>query len=145
MTEKREEIKEADSFSPTCLVVFAHCFRTTQAFRDSLEARLTCRIEDKENCVGKMDAFLSKCFYCQGGYDSEEGFDRLNTKLCEHETTCVNTPFPTLSPTSLPSLSFSMSEVRRPGRSRKKRPNDGKIGVETDRAFCVCVCVCVCV
>ncbi len=56
------------------------------AFRDSLESRLTCRVSEKEKCQGKMEAFLQKCFYCQGGYDSEEGFDGLNHKLLEHES-----------------------------------------------------------
>merc|ERR1711977_457211 len=32
-----------------------------------------------------MDEFLQKCYYCQGGYDSLEGFEGLNAKLLEHE------------------------------------------------------------
>merc|ERR1739848_463761 len=32
-----------------------------------------------------MEEFLEKCFYCQGGYDSEEGFANLDQSLAGHE------------------------------------------------------------
>ncbi len=54
--------------------------------------------------------------------------DRAPEAMREAEHTYV---LSTLTPRSLSlSLLFSMSDVRRPGRTRKKRPNDGKIGCE---------------
>ena len=64
---------------------YARSDLSDEKFRETLEARLTCRVDERESCAGKMDEFLAKCFYCQGGYDSEEGFERLNHKLLIHE------------------------------------------------------------
>ncbi len=44
-----------------------------------------------------------------------------------------------VTPPSLP-LSLSMSDVRRPARTRKKRPNDGKMQAETDGVLGFCDC-----
>ena len=35
----------------------------------------------RENCSDKMDAFLQRCFYHAGQYDSEESFGQLDAKL----------------------------------------------------------------
>ncbi|QDZ24489.1 glucose-6-phosphate dehydrogenase [Chloropicon primus] len=64
---------------------YARSELSDEEFRSSLEARLTCRVDERESCAGKMEEFLQKCFYCQGGYDSEEGFERLNQKLLVQE------------------------------------------------------------
>lgn len=71
---------------------YARSDMSDEKFREALEARLTCRIDERESCAGKMDEFLKKCFYCRGGYDSEEGFERLNEKLNDHETAFLSSP-----------------------------------------------------
>jgi len=35
-----------------------------------------------------MNAFLKRCFYYSGQYDSEEDFAQLDKKLKEQEVTC---------------------------------------------------------
>lgn len=35
----------------------------------------------RENCSDKMDAFLQRCFYHAGQYDSEKSFGELDAKL----------------------------------------------------------------
>jgi glucose-6-phosphate 1-dehydrogenase len=67
------------------IVGYARSAMTDAEFRQALEARLTCRVTAGANCQAKMEEFLEKCFYCQGGYDSEEGFANLDQSLIGHE------------------------------------------------------------
>ena len=54
-------------------------------FRDLIASSLTCRVDQKEDCSGKMDYFLDRCFYQPGQYGSEEDFHKLSERMTEHE------------------------------------------------------------
>lgn len=44
----------------------------------------------RENCGDKMDAFLSRTYYINGGYDNREGMTRLDEKMKHIEVSlCV--------------------------------------------------------
>lgn len=46
-------------------------------------------ISNRENCEEKMDAFLSRTYYLDGGYDNREGMIKLNA-LMEHVEVWLN-------------------------------------------------------
>ncbi|KAF8108610.1 hypothetical protein N665_0106s0012 [Sinapis alba] len=64
---------------------YARTKLTHEELRLMISRTLTCRIDQRENCVDKMDQFLKRCFYHSGQYNSEEDFAELNTKLKEKE------------------------------------------------------------
>ncbi|XP_018451797.2 glucose-6-phosphate 1-dehydrogenase 1, chloroplastic isoform X2 [Raphanus sativus] len=64
---------------------YARTKLTHEELRVMISRTLTCRIDQRENCVDKMDQFLKRCFYHSGQYNSEEDFAELNTKLKEKE------------------------------------------------------------
>lgn len=45
----------------------------------------------RENCEDKMEAFLKRCFYHSGQYNSEEDFEELDKKLKEKEVFAIHT------------------------------------------------------
>ncbi|KFK28285.1 hypothetical protein AALP_AA8G496500 [Arabis alpina] len=64
---------------------YARTKLTHEELRVMISSTLTCRIDQKENCVDKMDQFLKRCFYHSGQYNSEDDFAELNIKLKEKE------------------------------------------------------------
>ncbi|KAH9734048.1 Inactive glucose-6-phosphate 1-dehydrogenase 4 [Citrus sinensis] len=56
---------------------------TDEDLRSIIASTLTCRIDHRENCGGKIDAFLSRTYYLNGGYDNREGMLKLSA-LMEH-------------------------------------------------------------
>ncbi|XP_031281297.1 inactive glucose-6-phosphate 1-dehydrogenase 4, chloroplastic-like [Pistacia vera] len=56
---------------------------TDEDLRSIIASTLTCRIDHQEDCGDKMDAFLSRTYYLNGGYDNKEGMSKLNA-LMEH-------------------------------------------------------------
>ncbi|XP_010276511.1 PREDICTED: glucose-6-phosphate 1-dehydrogenase 4, chloroplastic [Nelumbo nucifera] len=50
--------------------------------RSMIASTLTCRVDHQENCDDKLDAFLSRTYYLNGGFDNRDGMSRLN-KLME--------------------------------------------------------------
>ncbi|KAJ4881354.1 hypothetical protein Rs2_38409 [Raphanus sativus] len=64
---------------------YARTKLTHEELRVMIGRTLTCRIDQRENCVDKMDQFLKRCFYHSGQYNSEEDFAELNTKLKKKE------------------------------------------------------------
>ncbi|OVA02175.1 glucose-6-phosphate dehydrogenase [Macleaya cordata] len=64
---------------------YARSKMTDEELRNTISKTLTCRIDKRENCSGKMDHFLQRCFYHSGQYDSEENFSDLDNKLTEKE------------------------------------------------------------
>ncbi|CAF2227954.1 hypothetical protein HID58_029110 [Brassica napus] len=64
---------------------YARTKLTHEELRVMISRTLTCRIDQRENCVDKMDQFLKRCFYHSGQYNSEDDFAELNTKLNEKE------------------------------------------------------------
>ncbi|XP_050279714.1 glucose-6-phosphate 1-dehydrogenase, chloroplastic-like [Quercus robur] len=60
---------------------YARSIMTDEELRNMISKTLTCRVDKRENCNEKMDAFLKRCFYQSGQYSSEEHFLELNNKL----------------------------------------------------------------
>ncbi|CDY65677.1 BnaCnng48180D [Brassica napus] len=69
---------------------YARTKLTHEELRVMISRTLTCRIDQRENCVDKMDQFLKRCFYHSGQYNSEDDFAELNTKLKEKEVYLSN-------------------------------------------------------
>lgn len=64
---------------------FARSKMTDETLREMISGTLTCRIDQRENCGDKQEAFLKRCFYHAGQYSSEDSFRELSKKLHEHE------------------------------------------------------------
>jgi len=43
----------------------------------------------RENCVDKLDAFLSRTYHINGGYDNKYGMSMLNARMEQIEVTLV--------------------------------------------------------
>ncbi|XP_057464520.1 inactive glucose-6-phosphate 1-dehydrogenase 4, chloroplastic-like isoform X2 [Actinidia eriantha] len=54
---------------------------TDDDLRSMIASTLTCRIDHQQNCGDKMDAFLSRTYYLNGGYDNKEGMSKLHTRM----------------------------------------------------------------
>ncbi|KAH1083767.1 hypothetical protein J1N35_023528 [Gossypium stocksii] len=54
---------------------------TDEDLRSLIASTLTCRIDHQQNCGDKMDAFLSRTYYLNGGYDNKEGMSKLNSRM----------------------------------------------------------------
>ncbi|KAK4594308.1 hypothetical protein RGQ29_018116 [Quercus rubra] len=65
---------------------YARSIMTDEELRNMISKTLTCRVDKRENCNEKMDAFLKRCFYQSGQYSSEEHFLELDNKLKGKET-----------------------------------------------------------
>lgn len=67
---------------------YARSKMTDEEFREMISYTLTCRITDpskSQDCSDKMEAFLSRCIYTSGQYDSLKDFERLNERMKEVE------------------------------------------------------------
>ncbi|XP_041007024.1 glucose-6-phosphate 1-dehydrogenase, chloroplastic-like isoform X1 [Juglans microcarpa x Juglans regia] len=60
---------------------YARSIMTDEELRNMISKTLTCRVDKRENCNEKIDAFLKRCFYHSGQYSSEEHFLGLHKKL----------------------------------------------------------------
>ncbi|XP_059654388.1 inactive glucose-6-phosphate 1-dehydrogenase 4, chloroplastic-like [Cornus florida] len=49
--------------------------------RSMIASTLTCRIDHQQNCEDKLDAFLSRTYYLNGGHDNMEGMSKLHTRM----------------------------------------------------------------
>ncbi|KAI8531742.1 hypothetical protein RHMOL_Rhmol11G0159200 [Rhododendron molle] len=54
---------------------------TDEDLRSMIASTLTCRIDHQQNCGDKMDAFLSRTYYLNGGYDNKEGMSKLHAQM----------------------------------------------------------------
>lgn len=54
---------------------------TDEDLRSMIASTLTCRIDHQQNCGDKMDAFLSRTYYLNGGYDNKEGMSKLHDRM----------------------------------------------------------------
>ncbi|XP_025793654.1 glucose-6-phosphate 1-dehydrogenase, chloroplastic-like isoform X2 [Panicum hallii] len=64
---------------------YARSKMSDEELRTMISRTLTCRIDKRKNCGGKMEQFLQRCFYQSGQYNTEEGFAELDRKLKEKE------------------------------------------------------------
>ncbi|KAJ4848892.1 hypothetical protein Tsubulata_051311 [Turnera subulata] len=51
---------------------------TDEDLRSIIASTLTCRIDHQQNCDEKLEAFLSRTYYVNGGFDNREGMSKLN-------------------------------------------------------------------
>ncbi|KAL0797558.1 hypothetical protein Bca101_052732 [Brassica carinata] len=58
---------------------------TDEDLRSIIASTLTCRVDHQENCGDKMDAFLSRTYYINGGYDNRDGMSRLDERMKQIE------------------------------------------------------------
>jgi glucose-6-phosphate 1-dehydrogenase len=72
---------------------FARSKMSDAEFRDMAARTLTCRYGEDDNggCEDKMTAFLDRCFYQAGQYDSPDGFQALQERIREVSTEAANT------------------------------------------------------
>ena len=65
---------------------FARSAMDDRQFRERISGTLTCRYVPGEKCSEKMEAFLNRCHYVQGQYDSSEAFRKLQREMRGVET-----------------------------------------------------------
>lgn len=70
-------------FLPENVGIFGYSRKnlTDEDLRSLIASTLTCRIDHQQNCGDKMDAFLSRTYYLNGGYDNKEGMSKLNARM----------------------------------------------------------------
>ncbi|KAL9341392.1 hypothetical protein Peur_064717 [Populus x canadensis] len=70
-------------FLPEDVVIFGYSRKdlTDEDLRSIIASTLTCRIDHQQNCGDKMEAFLSKTYYLNGGYDNCVGMSKLNARM----------------------------------------------------------------
>ncbi|KAK6121107.1 hypothetical protein DH2020_045159 [Rehmannia glutinosa] len=54
---------------------------TDDDLRSMIASTLTCRIDQQQNCEEKMEAFLRRTYYLNGGYDNREGMSKLSARM----------------------------------------------------------------
>ncbi|XP_015570639.1 inactive glucose-6-phosphate 1-dehydrogenase 4, chloroplastic isoform X2 [Ricinus communis] len=72
-----------NGFLPEDLAIFGYSRKnlTDEDLRSIIASNLSCRIDDHQNCGDKMDAFLSRTYYLDGGFDNREGMSKLNARM----------------------------------------------------------------
>ncbi|KAE8010360.1 hypothetical protein FH972_006735 [Carpinus fangiana] len=70
-------------FLPENIGIFGYSRKnlTEEEMRSILASTLTCRIDHQQNCGDKMDAFLRRIYYLNGGYDNRCGMSKLNARM----------------------------------------------------------------
>ncbi|XP_068658717.1 inactive glucose-6-phosphate 1-dehydrogenase 4, chloroplastic [Aristolochia californica] len=74
-------------FLPENVGIFGYSRKdmTDDDLRSMIIGNLTCRVDQQQNCGAKLDAFLSRTFYLDGGYDNKEGMTKLNSRMVQIE------------------------------------------------------------
>ncbi|KAK4273372.1 hypothetical protein QN277_021789 [Acacia crassicarpa] len=74
-------------FLPENVAIFGYSRKnmTDKDLQSIIASTLTCRVDHQENCGGKMDAFLSRTYYINGGYDNKYGMSKLNARMTQIE------------------------------------------------------------
>jgi len=60
---------------------FARSKLSQSEFKDQIMRNLTCRYTPDHSCGTFIENFLNSCYYCNGQYDSVDGFITLNSRL----------------------------------------------------------------
>ncbi|XP_065852748.1 inactive glucose-6-phosphate 1-dehydrogenase 4, chloroplastic [Euphorbia lathyris] len=70
-------------FLPEDVAIFGYSRKdaTDEDLRNIIASNLTCRIDHEANCGDKMEAFLSRTYYLNGGYDNIDGMSKLNARM----------------------------------------------------------------
>ncbi|XP_038717440.1 inactive glucose-6-phosphate 1-dehydrogenase 4, chloroplastic isoform X2 [Tripterygium wilfordii] len=74
-------------FLPENVGIFGYSRKnlTDEDLRALIASTLTCRIDHQENCGDKMEAFLHRTYYLNGGYDNRDGMSKLNCLMDQIE------------------------------------------------------------
>ncbi|XP_024019102.1 glucose-6-phosphate 1-dehydrogenase 4, chloroplastic [Morus notabilis] len=70
-------------FLPENIGIFGYSRKnwTDEDLRSTIASTLTCRVDHQEKCGDKMDAFLSRTYYINGGCGNREGMSKLNALM----------------------------------------------------------------
>ncbi|XP_020212602.1 inactive glucose-6-phosphate 1-dehydrogenase 4, chloroplastic [Cajanus cajan] len=74
-------------FLPENVGIFGYSRKdiTDEDLRSIIASTLTCRVDHQENCEDKLDAFLSRTYYINGGHDNKSGMSMLNARMDQIE------------------------------------------------------------
>lgn len=72
---------------------YARSVFTQEAFRTHIMEKLTCRYTPGESCADRMDEFLARCHYAQGGYDDVPAYAELDRQMKKAEGAPANRIF----------------------------------------------------
>ncbi|KAI3448454.1 hypothetical protein Pfo_005119 [Paulownia fortunei] len=70
-------------FLPENVGIFGYSRKnlTDDNLRSMIASTLTCRIDQQQNCEEKMEAFLRRTYYLNGGNDNREGMSKLSARM----------------------------------------------------------------
>ncbi|XP_052193177.1 inactive glucose-6-phosphate 1-dehydrogenase 4, chloroplastic isoform X3 [Diospyros lotus] len=70
-------------FFPENVFIFGYSRKTLsdEDLRSMIASTLTCRIDHQQNCGDKMNDFLRRTYYLDGGYDNQEGMSKLHSQM----------------------------------------------------------------
>ncbi|KAK7337664.1 hypothetical protein VNO77_18249 [Canavalia gladiata] len=70
-------------FLPQNVGIFGYSRKnmTDEDLRNIIASTLTCRVDHQQNCGDKIDAFLGRTYYINGGYDNKYGMSMLNARM----------------------------------------------------------------
>ncbi|XP_027349747.1 inactive glucose-6-phosphate 1-dehydrogenase 4, chloroplastic isoform X2 [Abrus precatorius] len=74
-------------FLPENVHIFGYSRKniTDEDLRSFIASTLTCRVDHQQNCEDKLDAFLGRTYYINGGYDNKYGMSMLNARMQQFE------------------------------------------------------------
>jgi glucose-6-phosphate 1-dehydrogenase len=64
---------------------YARSGMTDDEFRERVARTLACRVSAGAKCADAQKAFLARCFYVSGPYDTPDGFKALDARMDEQE------------------------------------------------------------
>ncbi|KAK4794732.1 hypothetical protein SAY86_012726 [Trapa natans] len=64
-----------------CIFGYSRKNLTDEDLRSIISSTITCRIDHQQNCEKQMDAFLNQTYYLNGGYDTDEGMSKLDSRM----------------------------------------------------------------
>ncbi|XP_057439065.1 inactive glucose-6-phosphate 1-dehydrogenase 4, chloroplastic [Lotus japonicus] len=70
-------------FLPENVGIFGYSRKniTDEDLRSIVASTLTCRVDHQEDCGDKIDAFLGRTYYVNGGHDNTYGMSMLNARM----------------------------------------------------------------
>lgn len=70
-------------YLPENVVVFGYSRKSLsdEDLRCMISSNLTCRIDHQQNCADKLETFLSRTFYLNGGSDNKKGMSELHIRM----------------------------------------------------------------
>ncbi|KAJ1417197.1 hypothetical protein SESBI_16891 [Sesbania bispinosa] len=74
-------------FLPENVGIFGYSRKniTDEDLRSIIASTLTCRVDHQQYCGDKIDAFLDRTYYVNGGFDNKHGMSLLNARMDQIE------------------------------------------------------------